>query len=425
MTYQTYREIFRTRPFRDFWVGFALSVAGDSLTRVALAWLVYDLTRSAAALGWLMVCYSGPIIVGGFLAGWLLDRFDRRVVMIADNLIRGGTMALVPILAAAGQLALWHVYAAAAVYGFLMMIALAGGPTLIPSLVRPDQLATANALEMLAFTTGGVLGPVIAGLLIGKIGAPNVVILDVTSYFAFALLLARIRGVDLPARQKGGGGAGLEHAIRLLLANPILLATTLMFLTLNIGGGLLAVWLPILADQRLGGGAQLYGSLLGVLAGGEVVGAVLAGGTTSRMPLGARICIAQALSGAALAILMLDRHTWVAMLGLALFGFASAPLTIWAQTLRMRIIPDPLRGRSFALLRMLMQSGNPIGGALAGLLVPLWGVGATIGCSALLAGLPGLLGLAVAPLRHDRVAAPEAPAERALAREPASGGEAV
>jgi predicted MFS family arabinose efflux permease len=167
----------------------------------------------------------------------------------------------------------------------------------------------------------------------------------------------------------------------------------------------------------------LYGYLLGILAGGEVAGALLAGGTTGRIPLGVRICVAQALSGAALMILLLDRHTWAAMLGLALFGFASAPLTIWAQTLRMRIIPDALRGRSFALLRMLMQSGNPIGGALAGLLVPLWGISVAIGCSALLAGLPGLLGLGVAPLRNDSIAPPESQADRALTHEAASGGE--
>jgi MFS family permease len=426
MTYRAYQAIFRSHSFGSFWIGFTLSVVGDSLTRVALAWLVYDLTRSAAALGWLMVCYTGPIVIGGFLAGWLLDRFDRRVVMIADNLIRGGTMALVPILAATGQLALWHMYAAAAVYGFLMMIALAGGPSLIPSLVRPDQLATANALEMLGFTLGGVLGPVIAGLLIAQIGAPNVVLLDVASYFSFALLLARIRGVraDSATEQNRANGAGLGGAVRLLITNPILLATTLMFLTFNIGGGMLAVWLPILAVQRLAGGAQLYGFLLGVLAGGEVVGAVLAGSTTARIPLGTRICIAQALSGAALGILLLDQRTWAVVLGLALFGFASAPLTIWAQTLRMRIIPNRLRGRSFALLRMLMQSGNPIGGALAGLLLPLWGISAVVGCSALLAGLPGLLGFGVAPLRHDRVGS-DSPADKMLTHEPTSGSEAA
>ena len=65
-------------------------------------------------------------------------------------------------------------------------------------------------------------------------------------------------------------------------------------------------------------------------------------------------------------------------MSVSLFGLFSAPLTIWAQTLRMRIIPPGLRGRTFALLRMLMQSGNPIGGALAGLALPLLGLSATI-----------------------------------------------
>jgi hypothetical protein len=83
---------------------------------------------------------------------------------------------------------------------------------------------------------------------------------------------------------------------------------------------------------------------------------------------------------------------------LALFGLFSAPLTIWAQTLRMQIIPEHLRGRSFALLRMLMQSGNPIGGALAGGLLPLVGMMAMIGLSGLLVGTPGLIGYSVKPL---------------------------
>ncbi len=334
-------------------------------------------------------------------------------------------MALIPLLAAAGRLAIWHLYAAAAVYGFLMMIALAGGPTVLPSLVREDQLGTANALEMLAFTLGGVLGPVAAGLLIVRIGAPNVIVLDVASYFLYALALVRIRGRQPGApASRGQSSAGFGEAVRLLVRNPVLLATTLMFLTFNIGGGMLAVWLPILADRQLAGGPQLYGSLLGVLAGGEVAGAVIAGSLALRLPFGTRICIAQACAGAALALLLLPQQIWLVALSLALYGFASAPLTIWAQTLRMRIIPDQLRGRSFALLRMLMQSGNPIGGALAGLLVPLVGIAAAIGCSALLVGLPGGLGYSVAALRNDRVA-PATPPEQPTIGEPAAHSEAV
>jgi MFS family permease len=320
--------------------------------------------------------------------------------MIADNLVRGTAVALLPLLYTLDRLALWHIYAVAALYGLLMMIALAGGPALIPSLVRPEQLPTANALEMLSFTLGGVVGPVLAGVLIARIGAPNVVVLDALSYFVFALLLASVRLTSIEQETPAlAMRYHTGHAVQLLLRNPVLLSTTLMFLVFNIGNGLLAVWLPVLVDTVLNGGPQLYGALLGVLALGEVMSALLAGGMNLPLSLGARICLAQALAGAALALALLSSSVWFMALSLALFGVFSAPLTIWAQTLRMQIIPAVLRGRTFALLRMLMQSGNPIGGGLAGMILPLLGMAATIGLSAFLVGAPGLLGYSVGAQR--------------------------
>jgi MFS family permease len=402
MAFDSYRQIFHNASFRRFWFGFSFSVLGDAMTRVALTWFVYETTGSAAALGWLMLCYTGPIIVGGLLAGTLLDRFDRRMVMVADNLVRGLAVTLIPLLYALGQLALWHIYAVAAVYGLLMIISLAGGPALVPSLVPREQLATANALEMLSFTLGGVIGPVVAGALITWIGAPNVVIIDAISYFAFALALSRTRLLDDPhaARQADASAYHIGHAIGLLLTNKVLLATTLMFMAFNIGGGALAVWLPILSDRVLGGGPELYGALLGALALGEVVSAFLAGGLILPLALGVLICLAQVLAGASLGIVLAGRNAWVVGASLALFGAFSSPLTIWAQTLRMAIIPEPLRGRTFALLRMLMQSGNPVGGAAAGILLPALGLPAIILLSAIVIGLPGLLGAQVRALRQ-------------------------
>ncbi|HET9224363.1 MAG TPA: MFS transporter [Roseiflexaceae bacterium] len=401
MTFESYRQIFQNRSFRRFWLGFSFSVLGDSMTRVALTWFVYEATKSAEALGWLMICYTAPIVVGGLLAGPLLDRFDRRVVMIVDNIVRGLAVALAPLLFAFGALQVWHVYAVAAVYGLLMMISLAGGPALVPSLVPREQLATANALEMLSWTLGGVIGPALAGVLIVWVGAPNVVILDAVSYFVFALALARTRLADEPRAEREAGEQvyHLGHAVQLLLNNRVLLSTTLMFMAFNIGGGALSVWLPIMCDQALGGGPQLYGVLLGALALGEVISALLAGGVALPLSLGALICLAQALSGASLGLVLVGRNAWMVGFGLALFGAFSSPLTIWAQTLRMQIIPERLRGRSFALLRMLMQSGNPIGGALAGLLLPVLGLGATISLSAIVVGVPGLIGYRVKELR--------------------------
>jgi MFS family permease len=220
VTFEHYRQIFQNRSFALFWSGFSFSVLGDAMTRVALTWFVYETTGSAAALGWLMLCYTGPIVVGGLLAGSLLDRFDRRAVMVADNVVRGVAVALIPLLYALGLLAVWHIYAVAAVYGLLMMISLAGGPALVPSLVRREQLATANALEMLRFTLGGVIGPAVAGALIAWIGAPNVVLVDAISYFAFALALSRTRPIAEPraSRPESGPAQHLGHAVQLLAA---------------------------------------------------------------------------------------------------------------------------------------------------------------------------------------------------------------
>src|SRR5258708_4355335 len=117
-----YRDIFHFASFREFWLGFTFSAVGDAMTRVALIWYVYQSTHSSQAVGWLLLCYTGPVVFGGFFAGSLLDRFDRRMVMLLDNVVRGSVVALIPLLYFLGHLALWHLYLVAIIYGCFMMI---------------------------------------------------------------------------------------------------------------------------------------------------------------------------------------------------------------------------------------------------------------------------------------------------------------
>ncbi len=397
-----YRDLFQYASFRWFWLGFTFSAVGDAMTRIALIWFVYQSTGSAQAVGWLLLCYTGPVVLGGLFAGSLLDRFDRRMVMLIDNTFRGAVVALIPLLSIVGHLALWHIYLVAIVYGCLMMITLAGGPALIPSLVPQDRLATANALETLSYTVSGVVGPPLAGLLIARFGAPSVLVIDALSYVTFALALTRVRATVEPITQGQGGNKAyrLKDAVSLLLKNNVLLSTTLMFMTFNVGEGFLSVWLPVFSDRVLRGGPELYGVLLGALAVGEMLGSVVAGSVVLPLSLGTLICLAQVLSGVSLGLVLLGPNLWSVVPGLILLGIFSAPLTIWAQTLRMQIIPEQLRGRTFALLRTLMQSAGPLASAGAGALLSILGIPAMIGLSALLVGVPGLLGYGVKQLRQ-------------------------
>lgn len=398
LQWNSYRDLLQNRNFLSFWSGFTFSTLGDSLTRVALTWFIFEETKSPQALGILTIAYTAPILLGGFFAGPLLDRFSPRRVMLIDNAIRGLSFALIPILYAIDALQVWHIYIFAAVYGLLMMISLAGGPTLVPSLVKESQLDTANAMETLSYTLSGVIGPPLAGLLIVLLGTMNVVILDALSYLIFAFVLARI---SVTEKENSSGRQNdsfhVRDAARLMVSNKVILSTTVMFMFANVGLGIMTVYLPLLSDAISPGNPKVYGTLLGAMALGEVISAGLAGSLVSQMGLGLRIALAQTLSGAALAFLAGPGSGFVGG-GLFLLGFFSAPLTIWAQTLRMQVIPPEMRGRVFALLRTLMQGATPLGGALAGFLLPLAGIPLMVIVSALIVGLPGVAGTQVKEL---------------------------
>lgn len=396
----SYSAILKNKNFLAFWSGFTFSSLGDSLTRVALTWLVFEETKSPKALGILTIAYTAPILLGGFFAGPLLDRFSARRVMIVDNLIRGIVFALIPILHLLNELKIWHIYLFAAIYGALMMISLAGGPTLIPSIVKKDQLDTANAMETLSYTVSGVLGPPLAGLLIVWIGTTNVVIFDSLSYFIFAITLigVSVNEPDPVSKEISGDSYRIMDAVRLMMGNKVILSTTLMFMFANVGLGAMTVYLPLVSDRIAAGSSKVFGVLLGAMALGEFISAGLAGSLVMRMTLGVRIALAQILSGISLAFLLVGETFWTAITGLFLLGFFSAPLTIWAQSLRMQIIPAELRGRTFALLRTLMQGATPLGGALAGFLLTTWGLPLIIGLSSLVISAPGLAGMRVKEL---------------------------
>jgi len=385
-----------------FWLGFCLSVLGDAVTRTTLVWFVFERTGSSVALGWLSFCLAAPVVAGGLMAGWLLDRFDRRAIMIGDSLLKGLAVASMPVLAWFDALPYWYVYGAASLLGFLMMIPLAGVPSLLPGLVDKDDLNAANALETIGYTAGGMVGPPLAGFMIPEIGALNVLFIDGGTFVMFAGAVWHCRPQTGTSFTIGTASRGLRAAARIIFGNRVLASTTIMYLVFNIGLGALVVVGPIFAETVLEGGPQLYGILLGCLAAGELAGAVLTGALRLPVVEGFAICLALMASGAGMAMAAASANATIAGAGFALYGVFSAPLTIWGQSLRMKIIPDEYHGRCFAIMRTLMQSGGPIGSLSAGFATPIAGVRAVLAGIALSTCLVGAAGVWVAELRNAR-----------------------
>jgi MFS family permease len=388
-----YRELLAEPGFRRLWIGSTASALGDGATWIALSWLVYQRTQSPGRVGLLVFAYGAPVLVGGLVTGPLLDRFGAVRVMRLDSLFRGAVMASIPILATVGEVPLWALYAVATSYGLLKMMPLAGVPTLIPSLIRPGQLDTANAMESLSYGVSGVVAPMLAGLLIAALGAVEVLALDALSFFFFAACLYGLRD-DRRAHAQDSGSYGIREGIRFIRTSAPITLTTLMFASFNVGLGALLVVLPIYATTMLDGGATLYAALTSALLAGDLIGSFIVGAIGWRRPLGRSIAAAQTAVGVAFLPMLLQPGAAATLALLFLSGLLTSPLTIWAQTLRMRLIPPKLRGRVFSLLRTTMQAAEPMGGALGGAVIASGGLLLALAGIATVIGAPGLVGLA-------------------------------
>jgi MFS family permease len=401
-----YLHLLAHKRFALLWAGLTISVLGDGLTWTSLVWLVYEITGSSAGVGLLVVIYTAPVIVGGLFAGLLLDRFDRRKVLMADNAVRGTFMAMIPVLFHLGSLQLWHLYLAAGVYGLFKMISLAGIPSLLPSLVPENRLTTANAMESISYGVGGVIGPALAGILIGSIGGANTIALDALSYYLFVACLIMLPSFSEHKSPASSVGRGLRPALQFIRATPAIWFITLMFMSVNIGLGMLSVLLPVYTKEVLRGDATTFGLLLSANAVGGLVGSVLIGGVAWPWTLGRSIAAAQFATGVSFISLLSMPGLALTLLLLSTAHLLESPLTIWAQTIRMRLIPPPLRGRVFSILRTLMQSAPPVGGMLGTALLTGFSIPITVLAIVLFIGIPGAVGLVHPALAHQQTVAP-------------------
>ena len=198
-----YLRLLRRRPFALLWAGSTVSAMGDAMTWVALVWIAFE-RGGAGLVSALVVVSTAPVIVGGFAMGVLLDRFDRRRVLVRVNLVLGLAVASVPAWSAlVGPPPTWLLFVVSGLYGLLKMANWAGVPSLIPALVDDADLNTANAMEAATFGIADVAGPAIAGALIALIGAHEVLALD-------AVFLPRLPRVPDGAARAAPGVRGVS-----------------------------------------------------------------------------------------------------------------------------------------------------------------------------------------------------------------------
>ncbi|TDP90538.1 MFS transporter [Labedaea rhizosphaerae] len=387
---KAYLAVLRIADYRKLWIGSLISLLGDGTSWTALAWLALG-AGGTGALAVIGVCYTLPVMIGGAVVGPMLDRFSRRTLLVTDNVVRGLTVAAVPVVAIVGDVPVGLLYVVAAVYGLFKIIPLGVVPAVVPDLVPKDQLQPAAALETVGYGVAGLIGPAIGGLLIPVIGGEGVLAVDAVTYGLFAVMvLAMSSRLPAPVAEGEPISGGWRPAIRLLTRDRVLVAIVASFMLFNFVFGMLTVTNPWLVKFELGDHPQLLGLLLGVLSGAELIGSFAGGALKPAPRVMLRMGVLQTLAGLGLAFLFV-RSLPTVLLGLLVVGVLSGPVTVSSMALRMARIPAQLRGRTMTLMRTVMNASPPLGAAVAGVFLAAGNYPGAIWVMVLAASLPGVV----------------------------------
>jgi len=361
-----------SRDFRLLWFGQLVSMVGVQIVMVAVPYQVYLLTHSSLAVGVLGLFQAVPLVIAGLYGGTLVDRFDRRRVMIVTKaLIAAGSL-----LFAAGAIGLraplLFVYLVAGAVAGLSTVEHSSRTAMVARMMPGRQLPAALSLVQVLFQLAQVAGPSLAGLVIAEAGLAWAYGLDVSLFLAsFLLLWGLSPQPPLPGPRPVMGWRAPAEALGFVARNPVLVGIFAIDLNAMIFGLPRALF-PALATSVYRVGPAGLGLLYAAPGAGALVGSLLTGWVAGARRQGLAIILAVAGWGLAITIFGLSAPVfWVGLLMLALAGASDMFSAIFRHTILQTEAPDSLRGRMSAFNSMVVTTGPRLGDLEAGAVAQL------------------------------------------------------
>jgi predicted MFS family arabinose efflux permease len=392
----TLRAALRYPAFRSLLTGLAVSQVGDWLYNLALVTVVYTRTGSVLWAGIATGARVVPMVVLGPVGGVIADRFDRRRVMVASDLLRLALMlGLAVVVAARLPVVLAPVIAALATTAGTPYLACVAATT--PRLVRDGDLPGANAARSAVSSIGIIVGPAIGGVLL-LLGPPAIAFaVNAVTFGAAAACVLAIRApgaFTVPARpgassRPGVGGqvtsvlgsvfTGITDGAAALRAHPAAIRLVGADLICSVVYGMQTVVLVLVADQA-GLGMHGYGYLFAAVGVGALVGISLAG-RALRLPFRPGLALAMSLVGLSMLALPAARWGSLALVLAAVSGAGAILVEIMTETGLQRMLPEEVFGRAYGLALPASVAGIVVGSLIAPVLVSVIGLtGALVAC---------------------------------------------
>jgi hypothetical protein len=268
-------EVLRRPDFRRLFLGQAASLLGDGMVNVALAFAVLGLGGSASEVGFVFAARMLTLVASLLAGGVVADRTSPRAVMVVADLVRVASQGTMAALLIAGAPEVWSLAALAAVTGAATGFFLPASTALMPAVVPPEELQSANGLRITALAAGEVGGPAIAAALVVAAGAGWAIAIDAATFAVSAALLARLRPGARGTAVAGGFLGDLRHGWREFRTRRWVWGFVLWATVGNVVNGAWIVLGPVVADRHLGGPAA-WGTAAAAAGAGGLLGGVVA-----------------------------------------------------------------------------------------------------------------------------------------------------
>ena len=379
-----FKQIFRAlrhRNYRLFFAGQSISLVGTWMQQVALSWLVYRLTNSAALLG--IVGFAGqiPSFLFSPFFGAIADRHDRRSILVITQALSLIQASVLAVLILSGKIQVWHII----VLGFFLGVVNALDiPTrnafTVEMIENRGDMGNAIALNSSMVNSALLVGPSIAGILIALVGEGVCFLFNALSYIPviISLLAMRINGVPRPDGHKSRIISEVRDGLKYISGSFAIRTILILLAVISMMGVPYQVLMPVFARDVFHGGPRTLGFLVSMSGLGALTGAIFLASRRNVRGLGRLIGVCAAVFGAGIICFSRSRVLWVSLPLLFISGFAVMVQMAASNTVLQTIVDEDKRGRVMSFYTVSFMGMVPFGSLMAGWLAVRLGADNTL-----------------------------------------------
>jgi MFS family permease len=368
-TTASYGALLRVPELPRILTSMAIARTAGAMTSIAIVLFTLSQYHSPALAGLVTFASIMPGVLASPIAGALLDRHGRTRLVTLDYLVASGSLILIGALATADALPAWLLVLISATSSLTGPLSNTGLRSLFPIMVPEYLWERVNAVDSNAYVASTLVGPPIAAALVQLAGGPTTLIVIGLMFAAAALVVAWTKEPPTEIVTSGRLLRDALDGLLYVLRNPTIRGLGLTMTTLNLGGGVLTIVIPIIVLERAGASPAFVGVAWALAGATGILTALYFGRLDSRGHERSWLVLATLGSAGAMAILLLNESLAVLLVAMAIYGLMTGPGDIALFTLRQRRTDPAWMGRAFAVSASINFAGFPIGSAISGALV--------------------------------------------------------